>query len=188
MTPQPATELGEGIGGLLRLDPRELHRWSFAKKARQQRRRSCLARSRTSRSSASAASALDRSTPRSSSPRTSRLSTLVEGRQFDFDLYYRLNGVDVQVPPLRARREDIPELARYLERHHTLRPLQVSAAALDALVAYDWPGNVRELERVIERAVALAGSAFLEPDDLPPALLGGYVDVLQCRPSARARR
>ena len=114
------------------------------------------------------------------------LSTLVEGRQFRLDLYYRLNGVDVQVPPLRARREDIPELARYfLERHHTLRPLQVSAAALDALVAYDWPGNVRELERVIERAVALAGSAFLEPDDLPPALLGGYVDVLV--PSLRSR-
>jgi transcriptional regulator with PAS, ATPase and Fis domain len=114
------------------------------------------------------------------------LSTLVAGRQFRLDLYYRLSGVEVQVPPLRARREDIPELARYfLDRHQTLRPLQLSAAALDALVAYDWPGNVRELERVIERAVALAGSDFLEPDDLPPALLGGYADVLV--PSLRSK-
>ncbi len=45
-------------------------------------------------------------------------------------------------------------------------------------MAYNWPGNVRELERVMERAVALAGSDLIEPDDLPPALLGGYADVL----------
>jgi transcriptional regulator with PAS, ATPase and Fis domain len=114
------------------------------------------------------------------------LSTLVEHRQFRLDLYYRLNGVDVQVPPLRARREDIPELARYfLDRHQLLRPLQLSVAASDALMTYEWPGNVRELERVIERAVALAGSEFLEPDDLPPALLGGYADVLL--PSLRSK-
>jgi transcriptional regulator of acetoin/glycerol metabolism len=61
----------------------------------------------------------------------------------------------------------------------------LSAAAVDALLAYHWPGNVRELERVIERAVALAGSEFLELDDLPPALFGGYLDVL--RPALRAR-
>jgi transcriptional regulator with PAS, ATPase and Fis domain len=92
----------------------------------------------------------------------------------------------VQVPPLRARREDVIELARYfLDRHRLVRPLQLSAAAVDALLAYHWPGNVRELERVVERAVALAGSDFLELDDLPPALFGGYLDVLQ--PSLRAR-
>jgi transcriptional regulator with PAS, ATPase and Fis domain len=114
------------------------------------------------------------------------LSDLVEHQQFRLDLYYRLNGVDVQVPPLRARRDDIPELARYfLQRHQLLRPLQLSAAATDALMAYDWPGNVRELERVMERAVALAGSDFLEPDDLPPALVGGYADVLL--PSLRSK-
>jgi transcriptional regulator with PAS, ATPase and Fis domain len=107
------------------------------------------------------------------------LLKLVEHRQFRLDLYYRLNGVDVQVPPLRERREDIPELARYfLQRHRLVRPLQLSVAATDALMAYQWPGNVRELERVIERAVALAGSDFLEMDDLPPALLTGYTDVL----------
>ena len=65
-----------------------------------------------------------------------------------------------------------------------MRQLQLSTAAADALLAYDWPGNVRELERVIERAVALAGSDWLELDDLPPAL-GGYADVLV--PSMRSR-
>jgi transcriptional regulator with PAS, ATPase and Fis domain len=114
------------------------------------------------------------------------LSGLVELGRFRLDLYYRLHGVDVQVPPLRARREDVTELARYfLERHRSVRQLQLSSAAADALLTYDWPGNVRELERVIERAVALAGSDWLELDDLPPALLGGYADVLV--PSMRSR-
>jgi transcriptional regulator with PAS, ATPase and Fis domain len=114
------------------------------------------------------------------------LSKLVELGRFRLDLYYRLHGIDVQVPPLRARREDITELARYfLQRHRFVRPLELSAAAADALLAYDWPGNVRELERAIERAVALAGSDFLELDDLPPTLFGGYSDVLV--PSLRAR-
>jgi transcriptional regulator with PAS, ATPase and Fis domain len=114
------------------------------------------------------------------------LSRLVEQGRFRLDLYYRLNSVDVHVPPLRQRRDDVIELARYfLERHRTFRPLSLSEAATDALLTYDWPGNVRELERVIERAVALAGGPFLELDDLPPALLGGYADVLL--PSLRER-
>ena len=107
------------------------------------------------------------------------LTTLVEQGRFRLDLYYRLNGVDIQVPPLRHRRDDVIELAKYfLERHRAFRPLSLSTAAIDALLAYDWPGNVRELERVIERGVALAGGPFLELDDLPPVLLGGYADVL----------
>ncbi len=107
------------------------------------------------------------------------LAGLVELGRFRLDLYYRLHGVEVQVPPLRARREDIAELARYfLERHRFVRHLQLSKAAADALLVYDWPGNVRELERVIERGVALAGSDYLELDDLPSRLLGGYSDVL----------
>lgn len=107
------------------------------------------------------------------------LSGLVEQGRFRLDLYYRLHGVEVLVPPLRARREDVPELSQYfLERHRLVRPLRLSAAASDALLAYDWPGNVRQLQRVIERAIALSDSAFVELEDLPPALLNGYTDVL----------
>ena len=113
------------------------------------------------------------------------LRDLVALGRFRPDLYYRLNGIDVPVPPLRSRRDDIVELAEYfLDRYRIVRPLQLSEAARDALVAYDWPGNVRELERVMERGVALAGSTRLELDDLPPALLSGYAEVLL--PSVRA--
>jgi transcriptional regulator with PAS, ATPase and Fis domain len=107
------------------------------------------------------------------------LAALVAQGRFRADLYYRLNGIDIQVPPLRNRREDVLELARYfLDRHRAFRPLSLSVGAADALLAYDWPGNVRELERVIERAVALAGGPFLDLDDLPPVLLDGYTDIL----------
>jgi transcriptional regulator with PAS, ATPase and Fis domain len=107
------------------------------------------------------------------------LSGLVADGRFRMDLYYRLHGVEIQVPPLRERRGDVVELAHYfLERHRGLRALQLSEAAIDALVAYQWPGNVRELERIMERAIALAGSDRLEVHDLPPALLGGYEDII----------
>ena len=107
------------------------------------------------------------------------LAGLVADGRFRMDLYYRLIGVEVQVPPLRERRGDVVELAQYfLERHRGFRTLQLSEAAVDALLAYHWPGNVRELERVIERAVALAGSDRLEVDDLPPALLTGYEHII----------
>lgn len=113
------------------------------------------------------------------------LLALVDQGRFRLDLFYRLSGVEVQVPALRARRADILELATYfLDRHRAFRPMGLSEGASDALMAYEWPGNVRELERVIERAVALAGSNRLELEDLPPALLGGYTDVLL--PSVRA--
>lgn len=114
------------------------------------------------------------------------LSELVTLGRFRTDLYYRLNGVDVPVPPLRQRRDDIVELAEYfLDRYRIVRPLALSEAARDALIAYDWPGNVRELERVMERAVALAGSERLELDDLPAGVAAGYQEVLM--PSVRER-
>ena len=107
------------------------------------------------------------------------LAGLVADGRFRMDLYYRLQGVEVQVPPLRDRRGDVAELAHYfLERYRGVRVLQLSDAALDALVAYNWPGNVRELQRVLERAVALAGSDRLQVDDLPPDLLGAYEDII----------
>jgi transcriptional regulator with PAS, ATPase and Fis domain len=108
-----------------------------------------------------------------------KLSELVSRGRFRLDLYYRLHGVEIDVPPLRDRPDDILELAEYfLERHREFRRLRLSQAASDALLAHRWPGNVRELERVIERAVALADSDALQLDDLPASLLDGYAEVM----------
>jgi DNA-binding NtrC family response regulator len=88
---------------------------------------------------------------------------------FRQDLYYRLNIAIVRLPPLRDRKEDIPELAdRFLRRigpHHRLTP-----EALEAMMNYDWPGNVRELQNSIERMVALNTGPWLHVADLPSAL------------------
>jgi transcriptional regulator with PAS, ATPase and Fis domain len=103
------------------------------------------------------------------------LGGMVENRLFRTDLFYRLSGVDLRVPTLRERRQDILELAAYfLERHRTTRPLRLSPAAAAALEHHHWPGNVRELERLMERAVALAESDVITLDDLPPLVQGGY--------------
>jgi transcriptional regulator with PAS, ATPase and Fis domain len=104
------------------------------------------------------------------------LSVLVAKGLFRGDLYYRLNALELRVPPLRARREDIMDLAQAcLERHAGVgRPCRLSAAALEALLTYEWPGNVRELERVIERAITLAEGEEVQLHDLPPALNERY--------------
>ena len=108
-----------------------------------------------------------------------KLSSLVDTRMFRADLYYRLAGIEIHVPPLRERREDILELAAYfLERHSHSRRLTLSRAASDALLTYDWPGNVRELERMMERTVALARDATIEVEDLPIRICDGFGDVL----------
>jgi len=107
------------------------------------------------------------------------LTEMVTRRQFRADLYYRLGGVDLRVPPLRERRADIVELAEhFLERHRHVRALALSDGAREALLLHDWPGNVRELQRVIERSVALASGVVIELDDLPPAVRGDYDEVL----------
>lgn len=107
------------------------------------------------------------------------LARLVEQGLFRSDLYYRLSGVEITVPPLRDRVEDVIELARYfLERHRYTRVLTLSSGAQEALRAYQWPGNVRELQRVIERAVALAETDSIELDDLPPQVRGEFAEVL----------
>ena len=100
----------------------------------------------------------------------------IEAGRFRSDLFYRLNGVPIKVAPLRERRADVPLLARhFLDRVGDNRPL--SAAALEALGAYDWPGNVRELEMVMGRAAVLGSGAVIDPADLP----------LEVRPSAAPR-
>ncbi|HIE94286.1 MAG TPA: sigma-54-dependent Fis family transcriptional regulator, partial [Acidobacteria bacterium] len=107
------------------------------------------------------------------------LRGLVDAGRFREDLYYRLAGVELRVPPLRRRRDDILELAEYfLARHHQFRRLSLSDGAAEALLSYDWPGNVRELQRVIERAVTLAPGNVVSLSDLPPALTREYAEVL----------
>jgi transcriptional regulator with PAS, ATPase and Fis domain len=107
------------------------------------------------------------------------LAGLVDRGLFRTDLFYRLSGVEIRVPPLRQRKGDILELAHYfLARHEGRGRLSMTPAAVDALIAYDWPGNVRELERMIEGAIATAESRQICVDDLPVSLRGGYGEHL----------
>ena len=107
------------------------------------------------------------------------LSSLVEAGLFRADLYYRLAGLEVHVPPLRERREDILELAVYfLERHRAARPLELARSAAEAMRIYSWPGNVRELERLMERTLALVGGNVINLEDLPLRLRHAYAEVL----------
>ncbi|MBM3777242.1 MAG: sigma-54-dependent Fis family transcriptional regulator [Acidimicrobiia bacterium] len=107
------------------------------------------------------------------------LADLVAKDLFRSDLFYRLSGVDVHVPPLRSRPDDIVELSRYfLARHRNVRELALSRDAAEALRLYLWPGNVRELQRCMERTIALVDAPRIEVDDLPPQVRAGYADVL----------
>jgi len=108
------------------------------------------------------------------------LRDMAEQGLFRHDLYYRLSGVELTVPPLRCRREDIVELAEYfLERFRPRRELRLSAEATDALVTYDWPGNVRELERLIEAILTIARGDSIRVEDLPLVVRGRYQEVLE---------
>ena len=107
------------------------------------------------------------------------LSDLVDRGLFRTDLFYRLSGVEIRVPPLRQRKADILELTQYfLARHEGRGRLTMTPAAVDALIAYDWPGNVRELERLLEGAIATAESRQIRVDDLPVSLRGDYATHL----------
>ncbi len=99
------------------------------------------------------------------------LEALVREGKFRADLYFRLNVVRIDVPPLRARRGDIPALAQAFlddqKRQYQEPARRLSPEAMEALLAYDWPGNVRELANAIEHACALATGDVLTRDDLP---------------------
>jgi DNA-binding NtrC family response regulator len=90
---------------------------------------------------------------------------------FREDLYYRLNVIEVEIPPLRERKEDIEVLARHFvqkySRENGKKITEITGDAMDSLIAYLWPGNIRELRNVIERAVVLAGSEMIGPAELP---------------------
>src|SRR5437588_1613359 len=103
------------------------------------------------------------------------LEEAVKQGGFRQDLYYRLNVVPFEMPPLRERRDDIPLLANYFAAKYGAKFKRkvtgLAAKARDCLAAYDWPGNVRELENAIERAVVLGSTASILPEDLPETIL-----------------
>jgi DNA-binding NtrC family response regulator len=96
--------------------------------------------------------------------------------RFRVDLWYRLNMVQVQLPPLRERREDILLLARHFvdqfSRKYGREIRRISRGAQNALLVYPWPGNIRELENVLARACMLTQRGFIELEDLPPEIRG----------------
>lgn len=109
------------------------------------------------------------------------LEEAIEAGDFRQDLYYRLNVVELAMPALRERVEDIPLLANYFAGKHgekcNRKVLGLSPEAESSLVRYEWPGNVRELENAIERAVVLGTTERILPEDLPEAVLESEVEV-----------
>jgi len=95
------------------------------------------------------------------------LKAMVDAGSFRADLYYRINCMQVELPPLRHRRDDIPELVQHFLSHGGKRAQEISAEALDALVRYDFPGNVRELRNILERAAILARGTRVDMSHLP---------------------
>lgn len=118
------------------------------------------------------------------------LAEEVAAGRFREDLYYRLNVVEIRIPPLRERLEDIPLLAEFflqrITRKNGMARIRLSAEAVNLLQSHTWPGNVRELENTIARACALASSSILLPADIPlasapaksPAMIASAIDQL----------
>jgi two-component system, NtrC family, nitrogen regulation response regulator GlnG len=100
------------------------------------------------------------------------LRRMVQEGRFRDDLFYRLNVLALELPPLRERREDIPGLVEHVLAKYAPRlgRRRLSTAALARLVRYHWPGNVRELENVVHRAMVTAPDGVIRPEDLPPEL------------------
>jgi two-component system response regulator HydG len=120
-----------------------------------------------------------------------RLEDEVAAGRFREDLLYRLKIIPLELPPLRARRDDIPALAQhFLERLRRRTRASVagfSSEALAALSSYGWPGNVRELENVVEQALVFAEGERVELADLPAAIFGaGRGDILMLPDGERA--
>jgi two-component system response regulator PilR (NtrC family) len=107
----------------------------------------------------------------------SDLKMLVDEGAFREDLYYRLNVINLFLPPLRQRKEDVPLLAlHFLKKYgdeNGRQGLSITADAVQSLLDYDWPGNVRELENVIERAVVLADGPLINKKLIPEHVRSG---------------
>lgn len=106
------------------------------------------------------------------------LADMVKNGHFREDLFYRINVMEITLPPLRERKSDIPLLADYfmaeLSRQYNLKPKALSKHVMEILVQYDWPGNVRELKNVLEKALILAEDDIINADVLP-VYLSAYI-------------
>jgi transcriptional regulator with GAF, ATPase, and Fis domain len=112
------------------------------------------------------------------------LKRAVQEGRFREDLYYRLRVFPIEIPPLRERREDVEPVARYLLARvgaRSGRALRFSPEALRRLLEYPWPGNVRELENALEYAVTVAQGQTLQPEDLPPEVVGYEAPAAEVR-------
>jgi DNA-binding NtrC family response regulator len=113
------------------------------------------------------------------------LTDEVESGRFRQDLFFRLRTVEIHLPPLRERREDIAPLAGHFLRQHARRYRKsvegFDPSAMEQLLRYDWPGNVRELDHAIERATLMSGGRLIRPGDLaltPPSTTEPRIDDL----------
>ena len=110
------------------------------------------------------------------------LESEVKEGDFRSDLFYRINVLNIHLPPLRHRTEDIPALVRHFLAHYNdalgLQVTSFSPEAMKAMLAYPWPGNVREVQNVVERAMVLAEGEKIELDQLPPNLREPQADAL----------
>jgi DNA-binding NtrC family response regulator len=118
------------------------------------------------------------------------LQQAVKENRFREDLFYRLNVISLELPPLRSRKEDIPRLAQHFLKFYAAEngfaPPQLSPDALRLMMDYEWPGNVRELENAMERGVVLSDGPVLTPDLLPPQIRGNAYStgLIEQRPDA----
>ena len=105
------------------------------------------------------------------------LRQLVELGEFRRDLYYRLNVLHIELPPLRERSEDIPrlvdEFVRGTSEQHDLAPVEITPEAMAILIEHDWPGNIRELRNLVESIVVMMPGRTITPADIPPSIKGG---------------
>ncbi len=95
------------------------------------------------------------------------LQEMVKNKTFREDLYYRLHVLEIEIPPLRQRKEDIKELVEYFLNKFSYKPISFAPEAMATLVKYSFPGNVRELEHIIQRTVTLARSSVIKTNELP---------------------
>jgi two-component system nitrogen regulation response regulator NtrX len=120
------------------------------------------------------------------------LAALIAEGRFREDLYYRLNVIPIEVPPLRARRDDVPLLVEHFLAlfcaENGKRPKRLAAEALAYFVGYDWPGNVRELRNMVERLVIMTPGDAIGPDDVPAPVRPRSDEILGAEGHARTLR